>query len=165
MDKEPEWVGAALGQLERLPPPHVELKRSTIIALVDARLAGRSPESLWGTPGVCARSTWHEKWKRNALIAEVYEAVAALALRHQDTKTLRALESAATYLALASPEAVGKLIKLMMSQDEGIVLRSATAILDRAGMETAAKGSASVEHRVSGETAALLERVWGEGEA
>ena len=143
MDKEPEWVGVALEQLDRLQPPHRDLKRATIIALVDAQLAGKSQELLWKQQNVCARSTWHDKWKKDALIADVLEKVTTLARRHQDSRTLRALDNASQYLALAAPEAVAKLIKLMMSADEGIILRSAVAILDRAGVETAQKAQVS----------------------
>lgn len=161
MEKEPEWVAAALDQLDRLPEPHAELKRSTIILIVDAQLAGKAISTLWGAPGMCAKSTWNDKWCKNALIQDVLAQVRTLARRHQDTRTLRALENAAKYLALASPEAVGKLIGLLKSSEEAMVLRAAVAILDRAGVETAQKSAVDVEHKVSGEVGKLLEQVYG----
>ena len=60
---EQAWIDAAAGALAELQPPHVERKRATIIALVDAQLAGRPEQSVWGTPGVCNRGTYHLKWK------------------------------------------------------------------------------------------------------
>ena len=64
-----------------------------------------------------------------------------LARGWKDGRSLRALGQAAERLALASPVAVAKLIERLQSMDENIILRAATAILDRAGMETAAKSS------------------------
>ena len=53
---------------------------------------------------------------------------------------------------LASPVAVGKLIELLRSTDEAIVARASTAILDRAGVETATKASTET----SGETTVIV---------
>ena len=120
-------------------------KKATIIALVDAHLAGRSEETVWGKPETCARKTYHEKWKKDPLFAGVLETVDSLARGWRDGRSLRALNLAAERLALASPVAVAKLIERLKSTDEGIILRAATAILDRAGMETASKSSVDVD--------------------
>ncbi len=71
--------------------------------------------------------------------------VDGLAKGWRDGRSLRALNDAAERLALAAPVAVGKLIERLKSDDEAIILRAAIAILDRAGLETAAKSSQAVD--------------------
>jgi hypothetical protein len=138
---EQGWIEVAALALAGLQPPHVEKKRATIIALVDARLAGRPEDSVWKTAGVCNRSTYHLKWKQQPDFADALAKVARLAQEWRDTRTLRALQAAAERLALAAPLAVARAEKLLDSDDEGIRLKAAFGILDRAGVETAGKGT------------------------
>lgn len=138
------WVEAAAAALDRLENPHRSKKRATVIALVDARIAGRSEETVWDRPDTCSRNIYHSKWKHEGTFAEVLAEVSSIAQRWQDTRSLRALQSAAERMALAAPVAAGKLVQLMNSDEAAIVLRAATAILDRAGMETASKGRTEV---------------------
>ena len=140
-----EWLQAADNELDRLRDPHRDKKRATILALVDARLAGRSEETVWGRPDTCSRNTYHTKWKLDPVFAEVLLRVTALARQWQEGRTLRALAAAAERLALAAPVAVARLVERMSSADEAIVLRAAVAILDRAGVETAAKSSSRTQ--------------------
>lgn len=148
-----EWLAEAQEALARLDgTAWAEKKKATIIALVDARLAGRPEESIWNRPEVCARNTYHSKWKRDPLFAEVLAEVDRLAKAHRDGRALRALQQAAERLALASPVAVGKLVERLNSTDENIILRAAVAILDRADFSTAAKSSA-----LTGEMDGLLD--------
>lgn len=155
------WIEAATTALERLDNPHQRKKRDTVIALVDARLAGRSEETVWERPETCSRTVYHTKWKHDPTFAAVLAEVSAIAQRWQDTRALRALQSAAERMALASPVAAAKLIGLMNADDAAIVLRAATAILDRAGMETATKQAVQAEHAVAPEVLAALDRVYG----
>jgi hypothetical protein len=134
------WVEVAAAALDRLDGQHKRKKRDTVIALVDARLAGRSEETVWDLPQACSRTIYHTKWKHDTVFASVLADVSAIADRWHDTRSLRALQSAAERMALASPVAAARLIALMNNDEAGIVLRAATAILDRAGMETASKG-------------------------
>jgi hypothetical protein len=144
-----EWTEAAQAALVRLDGErHGDKMKATILALVDAHLAGRSEETVWGLPEACSRNTYHGKWKRDPLFAQVLGEVDALAKGWRDGRSLRALNEAAERLALASPVAVAKLIERLKSEDEGIILRAATAILDRAGIETAAKSSSRAEVEV-----------------
>lgn len=135
------WIEVAAAALDRLDGQHKRKKRDTVIALVDARLAGRAEESVWELPQACSRTIYHTKWKHDEVFAGVLAEVSAIAERWQDTRSLRALQSAAERMALASPVAAAKLIGLMNADDAAIVLRAATAILDRAGIETAQKQS------------------------
>lgn len=135
------WVEAAAAALTRFDGQHARKKRDTVIALVDARLSGRPEESVWELPQACSRTIYHTKWKHDEVFAAVLAEVFGVAQHWQDTRALRALQSAAERMALASPVAAAKLIGLMNADDAAIVLRAATAILDRAGMETASKSS------------------------
>ena len=139
-----DWIDEAAAQLDRLQGKHREKQRATVIALVDARISGRSEETVWSLPETCSRNIYHSKWKKEPTFAEVLASVTEIAQGWKDTESLRALKAAAKRLALASPVAVGKLITLLNSPDENIVYRAATGILDRAGVETAVKASTEV---------------------
>lgn len=152
----PDWAATAAAELDRLNgQPHAGKMRATVLALVDTRLAGEPEERVWDRalyPNACSRSVYQKKWKFNPLFASVLANVEALARNFQDTRTLRALNSAAERLALAAPVAVGRLIALMQDPESAIVLRAALGILDRAGVETAQKGSTNLSGEVKTET-------------
>lgn len=145
----PDWATTAAAELDRLSDQqHAGKMRATILALVDTRLAGEPEERCWDKalyPNACSRSVYHKKWKINPLFASVLTNVESLARNYQDTRTLRALNSAAERLALAAPVAVGRLIALMQDPESAIVLRAALGILDRAGVETAQKGTTEMQ--------------------
>lgn len=125
-------------------------KKSTIIALVDAHLAGISEETVWERDDTCARNTYHNKWKKDPLFAGVLAEVDGLATEWKDKRLVDPLGSAVETLRLASPEAVDRLIAIMAQSTDLTNSRlAATAILDRAGMETAAKSSSQVDVDVS----------------
>ena len=146
-----DWSTAAeiAAQLDRLSGQHIEKQRRTILALVDARLAGRTEESVWSIPGTCNRTTYHLKWKKQEPFASVLDACTKAARAHRDGASARALAQAAERLALAAPPAVGRLITLLNSDDEAIILRSAVAILDRAGIETGTKTTTSATMEIA----------------
>mgnify|MGYP000891297372 FL=1 len=160
-----EWISAATGQLERLAGErHYSKMRGTIIAIVGARLAGESEETVWEPrrPETCSRSIYHGKWKKAPLFADVLEQVHALAVKFQDGKSLRAKQQAAERLALAAPVAVATAIREMQSEDPAVRLRAAFGILDRAGLETAAsqtvavKGPIKHEHAIDNDAASTI---------
>ncbi len=161
------WIPVAVAELAKLDEPHREKKRATIIALVDAALAGSSEEMLWDRdrhPETCSRTIYHNKWKKDPTFAGVLQAVLKLAQTWQDTQELRALATAARRLRLASPDAADQLVSIATTGqvrrvfksaagvDEVLlapaaaaeVLRATTAVLDRAGMETASKATTTV---------------------
>jgi hypothetical protein len=160
---QPAWVEQATALLDQITGPHAQTKRNTIIALVDARLAGRSEETVWSVPGTCNRRNYHTKWKKNPLFAETLRAVHDLAIHHKNSRAVAALSEAAENLALASPAAVAAVVRLLLSTDEGIKLRAAFGILDRAGVETANKGrgDADAERGVNADTRRALETAYG----
>ena len=139
-----DWTADATDELARLTGTHATKKRATVLALVDARLAGQSEETVWKRADTCNRSTYHQKWKFDPVFAEVLESVTDAARTWQDTRTVRALAQAGERLALASPVAVARAIEQLQSTDAAIVLRAAFGILDRAGVETAAKSSQEI---------------------
>ena len=146
-----EWSTAAeiAAQLDRLDGQHADKMKRTILALVDARLAGHSEESVWSIPGTCNRATYHNKWKKREPFASVLDACTKAARAHRDGAAARALAQAADRLALAAPPAAGRLITLLNSDDEAIILRAATAILDRAGVQTGPKQSTSATMEIA----------------
>lgn len=137
----PEWSAATeiLDALDRLQAPHKQKKITTILALVDARLAGRSEESVWKEPGTVARTNYHAKWKKDALFADVLATVHRAALRQQNKRATDTILRAQHILMISSASAATTLVKAMTSTDEQIVIRAALAVLDRAGLETATK--------------------------
>ena len=161
-----EWISAATGQLERLAGErHYSKMRGTIIAIVGARLAGDSEETVWEPrrPETCSRSIYHRKWNKLPLFADVLKQVEALAREYQDGKALRAKQQAAERLALAAPVAVATAIREMQSEDPAVRLRAAFGILDRAGLETAPGQTVAVkagpikhEHGIDRDAAATI---------
>lgn len=137
-----DWQSAAeiLDQLDRLAGREAQKKRDTVLALVDARLAGRSEETVWRLPQTCNRSIYHSKWKKDPTFADVLRSCTTVARRQRDTRAARSIANAAERLALASRIAAERLTGLLDSTDENVIRLAAIAILDRAGMETAAKG-------------------------
>ncbi len=142
-----DWKTEAMAALARLNDERwADKMKITILALVDAHLAGKSEETVWELPEVCARKTYHEKWKKQPLFAEVLATVDGLARDWKDTRALDPLGVAVQMLRLASPDAVERLIAIM--RQEGDLTNSrlaAAAVLDRAGLETASKSTSKVD--------------------
>lgn len=136
-----EWEAAVGAAFATLGGTHWEKKKATILALVDARLAGRPEESVWRLPETCSRQVYHAKWKRDPSFAAALAAVDRLAREWKDGRAVRALQEAAERLALASPVAAATAVRLLGAEDPNIKLRAAFGILDRAGMETATKAA------------------------
>ena len=151
-----EWEAIAAAELARLTPPHDTKKRATIIALVDARLAGTSQDLIFDRPECCSRAVYHGKWKKDPVFADVLKNVAELAINWKSEEDVCALREAARRLYLASPVAVSRMIDIITTGQiefkdrNGYVVRTAFAqmpevvraafgILDRAGVETAVK--------------------------
>lgn len=155
-----DWADAVMADLARLDGlEHEHKRKQTILALVDARLAGRSEETIWERPETCSRSTWHGKWKKQPIMQDVLASVDRAARRWSDTKAIRALADASERLQLASPAAAGKAISLMLSQDDRVALQAAFGVLDRAGVETAPK--TQQEHGLAPELERMLSQVYG----
>lgn len=132
-----DWLQAAAHELDRLRG-HARYgkMRGTIIAIVSARLAGESEETVWSPrrPETCTRSVYHGKWKKNPLFAEVLENVDRIARQYVDGRALRARAVAAERLAMAAQYAVNVIIKELQHEDAAVRLRAAFGILDRAGL-------------------------------
>lgn len=169
-----DWDDAVVAELDRLRgTQHEHKRRNTILALVDARLAGRSEETVWERPETCTRSTWHEKWKRDPLMADVLATVERQARRWVDTRVARSLAAAAERLALASPAVAEQLVEIAVrgrvrvgeggeryeQASPADVVRAGLGVLDRAGVETAPKQQQ--QHGLAPELEALLEKVYG----
>lgn len=137
---ETNWIEVAEAELGRLIGRHAVKKRATVVALVEARLAGLAEERVWEREDTCSRTIYHEKWKRDKVFAEVLGRVTVIALAWRDGRAVRALQEAAGRLAIAAPDAVGTLVDLLKSGNEAIRRIAAVNVLDRAGTLTAPKG-------------------------
>ncbi|MCO5182196.1 MAG: hypothetical protein M9896_19330 [Candidatus Promineofilum sp.] len=159
------WRGLAYQELARLNGLQWARKRKdTIVALVDAHLAGQSEETVWGRDDTCNRSTWHSKWKKDPLMAEVLKAVDSLANGWKDKRQTDALAEAARILQLESPDSVRRVVQLRdNSDDDRVRLQASFGILDRAGVETAMKSTATTTHELSDKVEAAIGRIYGEG--
>lgn len=138
----PWWLEQGLAQLERIPNPERNKKINTVIALIDARLAGNSDASVFRRDDTCTRRVWYEKWSKDDTILDVLAQLEDIVRPAHDERALRAMMAAATRIQLASPVAVGRAVQLIGSADEGVALRAAFGVLDRAGVATAAKSPA-----------------------
>lgn len=133
--------GDVLAALNRLPEPHRQKKRATVLGLVAAKLAGKSEESVFGKEDTCSRNIWHSKWKRDEVISSVLATVLAAAETWRATDELRSLQAASRYLALGAPAAAARLVTMLAHADAAQARLAAQAILDRADFSTAAKSS------------------------
>lgn len=137
-----EWLAEAAHVFDGLSKQSREKKRATIIALVEARLAGRPEYTVWELPDTCVDTTY-QYWKSQPDFAYALGEAMRLALAWRDKEAMRALKKAAERLAMAAPVAVARVIERLGSQNEAIILRAAFGILDRAGVDTAVKGAPS----------------------
>ena len=144
-DGPDDWMAQALEAMAQLRGPHLAKKQATILALVDARLSGRSDESVFRQPDTCSRTIWHAKWKRDPIIQEALEAATQAALNWHHGRALRAIAQAREMMTLSTPAAAEEVIKRLRSADDNIVLRAAFGLLDRADFETAPKASTRSE--------------------
>ena len=144
-DNSPWWLEYGLSELNRIQPPERNKKVNTIIALIDARLAGESDASVFRRADCVSRDVWYKKWSKDAVISSVLDNIKELIRPIHDKNALLAMSAAATNMQLASPLAVRRAISLMDSLDEAVSLRAAFGLLDRAGIETAAKNTTNLE--------------------
>lgn len=154
------WQLMLVSELRRLNgQQHDRKKKDTILALIDARLAGAPEEDVWRRPDTCARSTWHDKWKKDKLIADVLARSYEVADEWRDNRVALALAETAERLALESPASLDTAVDV---RDNGTNdrdrLSAAFGIMDRASSATAPKGSQQVEHSLSAEQFAQLQR-------
>ena len=76
--KVTDWADVVADELDRFQGDHANKKRSTVIALVDARMAGKAEETVWNLPLTCSRNTWHTKWKHDPLFQDILANVCLL---------------------------------------------------------------------------------------
>lgn len=176
---DPDWVLVAVDQLNRLHGKERTLKRATVLALADARIAKRPEAEVWDRdkhPEVCSKNTYYKWLGKDPVFADVLQQVTALAQNWKDTRALRALQQAAEDMALAAPLAAAQLksiatagqVRRVRTGPNGKpqvftepaatpdVLRATIALLDRAGMQTAAKSVSAAAALDADQLAALL---------
>lgn len=151
------WKSVLFAELARLNgEQHERKKKDTVIAIIDANMSGKSEETVWGREDTCARSTWHDKWKKDPLIADVLERARRLAHTWRDNLAATTLAEAAELLALESYASVQTAAQLRdESEDDRVRLQAAFGILDRADIKTATKVDmrGEVKHELDSDTA------------
>lgn len=154
------WKDVLFAELARLNgEQHERKKKDTVIAIIDANMSGKSEDTVWGREDTCARSTWHDKWKKEPLIADVLARARRLAHDWRDGLAANTLAEAAELLALESYASVQEAARLRdESDDDRVRLQAAFGILDRADIKTATKVDmrSEVKHELDGDTAASI---------
>ena len=163
MEDPSGWKTAILGELARLNgEPHERKKKDTILALMDAKMRGESEEDVWRRPDTCARSTWHERWKVDPLLADVLENAKRAAYDWRDNLAANTLAAAVELLALESLSSVKTAVQIRDNPEAAPRDRVAAAfgILDRGSKLTAPKSS--VEHDLGRDMQSMLDKVYGD---
>lgn len=151
-EDEAEW-----GALQALSfrGRNADKKRRAVIAYANGFLAGQSiTETFTADDAPCNRETFH-RWKaKDAQFAQAIEQIQAEVQAVTDKEAIESIRRAASKLALIADEAVDRMHDLLYSSDQNVALKAAIAILDRAGLETAAKTSSTAEvtHVVTADT-------------
>ena len=84
----PEWSTdeTVMAALDALQPPHLQKKINTIFALVDARLSGRSEETICAPDTVNRKHYHYEMEARSLVFAAALDAVYKAALRSHNQR-------------------------------------------------------------------------------
>lgn len=128
--------------------PHLQKMINTIFALVDAELSGAPVTGVFKRPECCSLNTYYTNWQYDEDFTTCLEGVRRVAREWHDGRALRAIEEAAEKLALLAPlaaDTAGQGLSTYHNMDTR--LRAAFAILDRAGLKTAAK----TQHQLLGD--------------
>lgn len=149
-----------VGELKRLRGHlHERKKRNTILALIDARLAGTSQEDVWGRDDTCARSTWFEKWSKDPLIAEILQNCTEVADDWHDNRAAMALAETATRLMLEAPASLDTVLDVRdYAENDADRLRAAQDVLNRASSVTGTKSSQEMQVRMTADQFAAMQR-------
>lgn len=92
-------------------------------------MSGKSEETVWGRVTPALRSTWHEKWKRDLLIAEVLERARAGWRMTGDGLAVATLAEAAEVAGVGIYASVQEAARLRdESEDDRVRLQAAFGI-------------------------------------
>jgi len=131
---------------------HLAKRKATLEAMVEADMLGYSLNSVFERPETCTKTVWYKKWRHDPVMEKALEALRTLMFDMQDQEVAMALQVSKRRLALLTPDAVDRLEEFMgPGVDEAITIRAVKEILDRGGLETAAKSVSS--HSVTMEPA------------
>lgn len=158
------WHLLIVNELQRLDGERWDRKKKdTVLALLDVRLAGTPEEEVWSRTETCARSTWHEKWKKDPLIADVLERCRTITDYWKDNRAALAIAETSNRMSLESPASLDEVIRVRdQGEDDADRLRAALAILDRIpGLGTKSEQSVTVS-TVSADEFATMQRQSGD---
>lgn len=172
----PEWmtgeVEAALREVGKNSPlSRRSLMHTTILRLAHARATQQQEGGIFDLPDTCSRTTWYGRYHKDATgeprkgrgwvddpaVLRALEVATERALRWEDTRISRALSEARLILAEGAPDSARELRRQVGEGERDVDKREASkAVLDRAGVETAAKGQ-------SQSTDVVIVLSWGDG--
>jgi len=146
--------------LEKIQPPNVRKKRTTVLRLAEARANNRSQAETFKRPDVCSEATWlgqyrkgQQKpgWRDDPAIQDALALATARAQDWEDTHIARQIAKTRRQLATHAPGAELSLCNLALKANSESIRRQACLdILDRADVNLTSK--AAVPNAPSGET-------------
>lgn len=136
LDGEADWTSLAeiIAALASFGGAHAEKKRQTIIALVEAELAGDPEETVWSRPDTCSRSTYHARWKRNKQFTRVLALVRDIARKYASAAPAAAMIKARRTMQLGTAPAATRTVRELDNEDGNIALKAAKMIIDATGL-------------------------------
>jgi hypothetical protein len=116
--------------LARFGGAHAEKKRQTVLALVEAELAGEPEEKVWKRPDTCSRSTYHARWKKNTQFTRTLALVRDIARKYAAAQPAAAMIRARRTMQLGTAPAADRTVRELDSEDGNIALKAAKIIID-----------------------------------
>ena len=113
---------------------HGQKKRKTILALVEAEMAGKAEETVWKQEDTCNRSTYHGKWKKNKQFSRTLALVRDAARKYASAPGSMAMLDARNRMQRITSKASRTIEKSLESADETIALRAALKTIEIAGV-------------------------------
>ena len=140
-----DWVLEAREILRELQGRHSEARRITILELVRARLEGRGVSSVFELPGTVPIEQYYGRDRSDPIFQQVYQKVLDLAITSRESASASNLQKAVFALSVNTTLAVQTILRVMISGDDRTRLQAAIAVLDRAGLGTAQKGTLEIK--------------------
>lgn len=152
-----EWIEQAMQALSTIKGRTSAQRKQAIIAVVTAKIEGRSVASVFKAPDApCDRAVYYKWMGEDPDFRAASETVERLARAYLDESMIADLQKAKRRLVAVAPAAVMELARLLQDGDPRVRLSAANSILDRAAMDTAQKVEAAQTHAINADTMAAL---------
>lgn len=120
--------------LARFGGAHAQKKRDTVIALVEAELAGEPEETVFKRPDTCSRSTYHHRWKKNKQFTRILALARDIARKYHSAQQAAAMLEARRTMQLGSAPAARVMVDTLQDDDSRVALSAARAIIEIVGL-------------------------------